>query len=424
MSGRRGLRKSISEATYEAPPRTKKGAHPVRTTLYEKIEKTVESSRRSWVDPEVDNDESEPRADERPRYNIMAAFAKRPEDLVRLYINHDVYERNKSELRDIVKFFSEGKMPYRLFDAGDGQMEKVSGSGHSEGICVVARLKTQPTPEDAFSRMLAKTTGQRVLTPPVGHSNLRQRGEKKSANSVRPIAVLLDNVENPTNIGAIIRACASFDVDTVFAYNDVGRSTSGRVNPLSTASYRASRGAMEHVDVVVMDERAGVINLVKEFKVEGWEVVAATSSRGESTVPLFSDRSHKVLGTRPLLLVFGNESDGISKGLVKLAGTTIVIPGSGLIDCLNVSQALSIVLAECWRIQGKSLEDANAPPSTKDIQVAGTKIHSSVLEVTPELLGITTEQVYRDEDGQDDDEDLEQDLQDFDEMNASKNMKK
>ncbi|KYR02312.1 prespore-specific protein [Tieghemostelium lacteum] len=330
---------------------------------------------------------------------VLSIYDKRPEDLLRIYVDHKVYEKNKVQLKDIIKYFVAERKPYHILQEDElHELEKISKSIHHEGIVVVCKPKQVTNPEIAFQKEIQRV--KKLYTMKQSNSQLisenlklhNQQVSKTSQN--RPIVVILDNVENPQNIGAIARSCATFGVQTLFMYNQEGQSKSGYVNPFSPQSYRSSRGALEYVDVAQVDMKSDYIDLVKTFKEQGWEIVV-TSDHKESQEHhiLYSEQSSVVLGTKPLVLIFGSESVGISKGVVKLSSSSMSIPGTGLIDCLNVSQAISIFLSECWRIQGKTLAK-----STKDeVSKLKESLKISPKEVTPQLLGINESDAYIEE---------------------------
>ncbi|GAM25881.1 hypothetical protein SAMD00019534_090560 [Acytostelium subglobosum LB1] len=362
--------------------------------------------------------------------SVLSAFKNRnKEDLVRLFIERSVHERYKTLLFPLVKHFASNNMVYRIFNNNDGQMNAITRTNSHEGICMVVRQAATLTPEEAFEKEMERIRFKAIV--PLSKSPLLNQAkelitQRVNHDGTRPVVVLLDNVGNPYNIGTIVRACTSFGIRTLFAYNDPDKNESGRVNPFSSRVYQLSRGGMDHIDLVHMEARNEVINMIKEFKKEGWRVVSTAGNKDISNVaPLYSDDATKTLGNinSPLVLVFGSESEGISKGIIKLSDKCLMIPSTGHIECLNVSQALSIVLAECHRLELKHVK------SSLEAGVTGVKKQQprpkdSLKEITPELLGITSDQIYRDDmntnrDSYDDEvleEGLEEDLRDYDEM--------
>lgn len=141
----------------------------------------------------------------------------------------------------------------------------------------------------------------------------------------------LDGVQNPHNLGSILRTAAHFGAAAV-----IGKV--GDLPPLSAAAVRVAEGAAEHVPVCDLSDPARDLARLKK---DGYQVVVTSSRRGES---LFATP----LGPR-VVLVLGSEGEGVSRSIEALADRRVMIPGTGAVESLNVSVACGIVLAEAWR---------------------------------------------------------------------------
>jgi TrmH RNA methyltransferase len=112
-----------------------------------------------------------------------------------------------------------------------------------------------------------------------------------------------------------------------------------------------AEGAAEHVPVCdLADPRADLTRL----KQLGFRVVATSSHRGTPVSP------QSVAGR--IVLVLGSEGEGVSRPIAALADESIQIPGTGVIESLNVSVACGILLAEAW--SGRFLA-ANGPGASR-----------------------------------------------------------
>lgn len=147
------------------------------------------------------------------------------------------------------------------------------------------------------------------------------------------LAVLLDCVQDPGNLGTIIRAAAWFGIKTIVCSRE-------SVDVYNPKVIQASMGAILHVNVHFAD--------LKEFLVEAKNrklPVFGTVLDGESIY------DHK-LGQKGLIIL-GNESKGISGELIPYITDKLIIPGAGAskpgIESLNVSMAASIVFSEFSR---------------------------------------------------------------------------
>ena len=141
----------------------------------------------------------------------------------------------------------------------------------------------------------------------------------------------LDGVQNPHNLGSILRTAAHFGVGAI-----VGRD--GDLPPLSPAAVRVAEGAAEHVPVCDLADPEADLGRLKKA---GYRIVVTSSHAGE---PLFSAR----LAGR-VVLVLGSEGEGVSKPIDAMADLRVRIPGTGAVESLNVSVACGVVLAEVWR---------------------------------------------------------------------------
>lgn len=151
-------------------------------------------------------------------------------------------------------------------------------------------------------------------------------------SSGRPLlAIALDNIQDPQNLGAIIRSAHAFGVQGVIIPQD----RSAQVTP---AVAKASAGAIEHCQLV------RVVNLsraLEELKQAGAWVMGAVSEGGE--------KLSEVRLAGPLVVVIGGEANGIRRGVLKHCDLQVSIPMPGGIGSLNASVAAGIILYEIAR---------------------------------------------------------------------------
>ena len=141
----------------------------------------------------------------------------------------------------------------------------------------------------------------------------------------------LDGVENPHNLGSILRTAAHFGVAAV-----AGKA--GELPPLSPAAVRVAEGGAEIVPVCDLAEPAGDL---RRLAAAGFTIVAASSHRG--LAPAATRLAGKIV------LVLGSEGKGVSPVIARVATAHVCIPGTGSVESLNVSVAAGILLAEAWR---------------------------------------------------------------------------
>lgn len=153
---------------------------------------------------------------------------------------------------------------------------------------------------------------------------LDRRGE-------RPLYLVLDGLQDPYNLGAIVRSAEVFGADGLFLRGD------GQVGVTSLVA-RASAGAVNHVAIARVDDLAAHVGRMKD---RGVRLVAALPSAGTRLFDCDLSRSAAI--------VIGNEGAGVSGELHRLCDEAVCIPHSGRIGSLNAAVAAGIVLYESAR---------------------------------------------------------------------------
>ncbi|NXH62956.1 MRM1 methyltransferase, partial [Rhabdornis inornatus] len=162
----------------------------------------------------------------------------------------------------------------------------------------------------------------------------------------QPLWLVLEHIQDPMNLGALLRSAYFLGVDRVVA-------THSNSCPLTPIVSKASAGAVEVFDVYSTDDLQGFL---KAKSAEGWEVVG-TVSRSEDVkdVPVISCSEFR--WDKPLIVVIGSEGEGVSlETQLQCQRMLAIPPGRALhpgIDSLNVSVAAGILLhsisSQRWR---------------------------------------------------------------------------
>jgi TrmH family RNA methyltransferase len=138
------------------------------------------------------------------------------------------------------------------------------------------------------------------------------------------IVIALDGVQDPGNVGTIVRLAAAFDANGVALLP-------GCADAFGPKAIRSSAGAIMTMPVVNCS--------VDELLVHGWDVIAA-DARGEIADPPSSKA----------ILAFGSEGTGLSPALANVA-RTIAIRMSARIESLNVASSAAILLARSYELR-------------------------------------------------------------------------
>jgi RNA methyltransferase, TrmH family len=229
-----------------------------------------------------------------------AAFVARPDAV--LSIAHT--EEQRHALADVLREAARRRIAYREVDADE--LTRMAQSVHHEGVCLLIRPR-----EQASSQLLFKRVGPQGLL------------------------LALDGVQNPHNVGAILRSAAYFQAaGLVYTDSDPGRKASAASVGVSAAARRVAEGGAEHVPTL---RAATLTSFVREAKRAGL-VVVGSDARASVALADF------VWPARSLL-VMGHEQHGLTREVRSECQHLVRIPGSDHIDSLNVSVAAGIFLA-------------------------------------------------------------------------------
>jgi len=227
----------------------------------------------------------------------LAAFAKRPEALRKVYLT----EARIATLKPVLAWCVKHRLGYRVVE--DADLDKLTSSRHHEGVCF-EMLRAAPLDLGALIHTQPKAPDASLL-------------------------LWLDGVGNPHNLGALLRSAAHFGVAGVVVPPESSLDVSG-------AAARVAEGAAEIVPLARADSRARDV-----LRANGYVLAATVPRNGE---PLYET----VLPPR-LALAFGAEGEGMSGSLIESADLRITIPGTGTIESLNVAASVAVVLGEYWR---------------------------------------------------------------------------
>lgn len=150
-----------------------------------------------------------------------------------------------------------------------------------------------------------------------------------------PLFLILDEIQDPHNLGAIIRSANCAGVCGVIV-------PQRRSAPLSAVAYKASAGAISYVDIARVSNLANAIDYMKNKNI--W--IAGTDADG--TICYETDL------TGALALVIGSEGDGLRRLTKEKCDFVTAIPMRGDITSLNASVAAGVLMFESVRQRRKS----------------------------------------------------------------------
>jgi len=155
--------------------------------------------------------------------------------------------------------------------------------------------------------------------------------DKSARRGGRHFLLLLDNILDPHNFGALVRTADSVGIDGIIMPKD-------RSAPPSPAVSKASSGALEHV---LLARVTNMVSTIRELKTRGIWMVGMDRDAGQS---LF--RSDL---TDSIAIVIGGEEKGIRPLVKKNCDFLVSIPQAGRVESLNASAAGAVVMYEAYR---------------------------------------------------------------------------
>ena len=209
-------------------------------------------------------------------------------------------------------------------------IQKDIKKGRIEEIVNLARNQRIPllyVPKKHLDRMDRKHQGLIAFAAQKDFSSL----DEIMKSSGNPVIILLDGIEDPQNLGAIIRTAVCAGVDGIVLPE---RRTSG----LTDVVAKVSAGGLEHIKVAQVTNLARTIDLLKN---KGFWVVGA-EAEGEKTWDSFDY-------TGPVVLVFGSEGKGIRQLTRENCDIILHLPVRSGLGSLNVSAAAAVFMYEVVR---------------------------------------------------------------------------
>ena len=207
------------------------------------------------------------------------------------------------DVAEIVRLAKERGIEIRV--TSRDALNRESQNSHHQGVIAMASARTYATLDD-------------ILKIPV------QRGEQA-------LFLVLDSVEDPRNLGAILRTAEAAGVHGVII-------PERRAAGLTEAVAKTAAGALEYVPVVKV---VNIVNTLGELKKAGVWVTGAEA--GSETVYWDADFA------RPMALVLGGEDKGVRKLVKEHCDYLVSLPLMGQISSLNVSVAAGTLLYEVLR---------------------------------------------------------------------------
>lgn len=213
----------------------------------------------------------------------------------------------------------------QVSDRGNPRLKALLDEAARQGVPV------RTVPAEALDRLAGRGVHQGVVAETEARPPATLESLAAARDGEPPLLVVLDGVEDPQNLGAILRSVEAAGASGVV------RQTR-HAAPLGGAAAKASAGAVHHVPI------ADVVNIAR--------AVEDLKALGVWTVGLDADAEilyHEVDLTLPTALVLGAEGSGLRRLVRERCDTLASIPMRGHVASVNVAAAAAVVLFDAVR---------------------------------------------------------------------------
>jgi 23S rRNA (guanosine2251-2'-O)-methyltransferase len=235
--------------------------------------------------------------------SVFEALKANKRKIYEIYITE---KKASGRIARVVKFAESKKIPVKIVKTT--QLRSMAGTSHHQSICAKVNPYTMAG--------LSDITGKDIL------------------NGNDRFLLLLDNVLDPQNLGAIIRTALGVGIDAIIIPKD-------RSAMPTPAVSRASAGAIEHVCLIRV---TNMVDTIKVLKQKGIWIVGLDKGGGKT---IYSSDL-----TGPVAIVIGGEEKGIRQLVKSSCDYLVSIPQMGQLESLNASVAAAIAMYEAFRQRG------------------------------------------------------------------------
>jgi 23S rRNA (guanosine2251-2'-O)-methyltransferase len=195
------------------------------------------------------------------------------------------------------------------------------------------RIRCEAVARQELDRIESTTPHQGVIAivSPASYTDLKIILENALNSGHPPLLVMLDSVQDPRNLGAIIRTAEAVNADGLIIPKH-------KAAGMTTAAYKTAAGSSEYLPIAQVTNLAQTIETLKEAGV--W-----VTGADQNASMLYTE----VDLTGPICLVLGNEAEGLRRLVKEKCDFLVRLPMLGHVPSLNVSVAAGVLLYEVVR---------------------------------------------------------------------------
>lgn len=173
--------------------------------------------------------------------------------------------------------------------------------------------------------------GVGLQIPPFEYADVFDLISTVADSKEQGMIVVLDNITDPRNLGAVIRSTAAFGGQGVVI-------PERRSASVTAVAWRTSAGTAARLPVA---KATNITRTLKEFQQNGYQVVGLDAG-GDTTYDSYD-------GTGPVVIVVGSEGKGLSRLVRETCDVLVSVPTTSWVESLNASVAAGVVLSEFSR---------------------------------------------------------------------------
>ena len=219
-----------------------------------------------------------------------------------------------------------------VYVAGETELVGITGYKLTRGMLCAMKRKPLISPEELCSSIeVVKGCGDEENENEANQNKLNQ---DSVIQKNRRIAILED-VVNPTNVGAIVRSAAALSIDAIML-------TSACADPLYRRAIRVSMGTIFQVPWTVIPNGEWPDKTIEKLHEEGYKIASMALKENTKSIadPMFKKEEK-------LAIVLGTEGEGLKDHTIELSDYTVKIPMSHGVDSLNVAAASAVAF---WQL--------------------------------------------------------------------------
>ena len=252
-------------------------------------------------------------------HSVLAAIQSRPHDVTEIRLATD---SPSGAWEEVVELAERHRIPvYHVREnnrGGGGGRRSKNADQKSERVGIASAMVKENSGVD-LSHLL------RTANAPTSNA------DSDSENSHPGLWLALDCLQDPHNVGAVIRTAGFFGVKGVVLTKD-------RSAPLNSTVYDVAAGGMEAVPFAVVQNLSRTLDIAKK---NGLWLLGTSEHAKDDITEIHADR--------PWLLILGNEEKGLRRLTQETCDVLCGIKGQGSVTSLNVSVAAAVCIAQLTR---------------------------------------------------------------------------